>query len=139
MATERKELVDITSLVENWAWDYFQRKATKKQLSLMSQELISLETDWKRVQFSHAAPKFVPEPPKIGTGKPTQNTLFYTTFTNKTDNKQRYTFKAERTTRSSCTVVIEKGFTQSMETNIKISTPWEILEANAGMLSKIFE
>ena len=131
-ASSRKEIVDIAALVEDWAWDYFRKKATKKQLKLISQELIAQEIDWKRVLFSHAAPVYEPEPPKIGSGKPMHNTLFYTTYTNKTDSKQRYTFKAERTSRSSCTVAIEQGFMQGVEANIKIGTPWEIFEANVG-------
>ena len=40
------------------------------------------------------------------------NVLFVTTFSNKTDRPQTYSFKTERTTRSSCMVEVEQGFTK---------------------------
>lgn len=104
--------VDIQGIIEDWAKDYFRRKASKKEKKLLDQEQIQLEIDWRRVKFVHDEAVYEPEPPAPGNGKPTQNVLFNTTFTNKTNGPQTYTFRTERTTRSSCTVAVEQGYSQ---------------------------
>ena len=43
---------------------------------------------------------------------PGAQVLFQTEFTNRTEQPQEYTFKAERTTRSACDISIEKGVTK---------------------------
>ena len=111
--------IDIQSIIEEWAKDYFKRKGSKKERKLLEQEQIQMEIDWRRVKFVHDEAKYEPEPPTPGSGRPTQNVLFNTTFTNKTERAQTYTFRTERTTRSSCTVAIEQGYTQVY--NISIS------------------
>ena len=129
--------VDLGALVEDWALTHFRRKASRKERRLLEQDLISMQVDWKRVNFHHHAPKYDPEPPSAGTGTPINNVLFRTSFTNKTDNPQTYTFRTERTTRSSCCVEIEQGYTQGIETSVKLATPGGILEANAGFKREI--
>ena len=104
--------IDIQSVIEDWAKDYFRRKGTKKERKLLEQEQILMEIDWKRVKFVHDDAVYDPEPPTPGAGKPIQNVLFNTTFKNKTDKPQTYTFRTERTTRSSCTVAVEQGYTK---------------------------
>jgi hypothetical protein len=104
--------VDIQGVIEDWAKSYFRRKASKKEKKLFDQDQIQLEIDWRRVKFVHDEAVYEPEPPAPGSGKPSQNVLFNTTFTNKTDGAQTYTFRTERTTRSSCSVVVEQGYTQ---------------------------
>jgi hypothetical protein len=139
MATSRPPVpkVDIQGLIEDWATDYFRRKASKKELKLLKQDQIRTEIDWKRVKFVHEDAVYEPEPPTPGSGRPTQNVLFNTNFTNRTDKPQRYTFRAERTTRSSCTVAIEQGYTKGFEMNVKLTTPCQIMEANAGFRREI--
>ena len=134
MASEKpkKKNTDIAELIEVWAWDYFRRKADRKQKKLLEKEYVMLELDWKKVQFVHEPPAFEPEPPKPGEGTPMNNVLFHTTFTNKTSKPQCYTFKAERTTRSSCNVEVEESFTQGYEMSVKLATPESIFEANTG-------
>lgn len=124
--------VDIQGLIEDWAKDYFRRKGTKKERKLMEQDQVMMEIDWKRVKFVHEDAVYEPEPPAPGRGHPTQNVLFNTTFTNKTDQVQKYTFRTERTTRSSCSVVVEQACTTGVELSVKLTTPCQILEANAG-------
>ena len=95
--------VDIQALVEDWAIDYFRRKATRKERRLLDQELIRQEVDWRRVQFAHDDAVYEPEPPSPGASAaepPMPNVLFQTTFANRTDREQTYSFRAERTTRS---------------------------------------
>ena len=124
--------VDVQGFVEDWAMEYFRRKANKKEKKLLENDYISMEIDWKRVRFTHAEPKYEPEPPKPGAGTPINNILFTTHFTNKTGQPQRYTFKTERTTRSSCSVGLESSYTTGVEMSVKLATPCSILEANAG-------
>lgn len=78
MSTTSKTKVDIQSLVEDWAIDYFRRKATRKERRLLEQELISREVDWKRVTFVHDDAVYDPEPPSPGAAAqaPTPNVLF---------------------------------------------------------------
>jgi len=125
--------IDLEAIATEWAKDYFKRKATsRKEKKILSQDRLGIKVDWKRVQFVHSEPRYVPEPPKVGAGKPTNNCLFHTTYTNKTDDTQTYNFKAERTTRSTCSVDLEQCYTEGYEVGITLKTPCEILEANAG-------
>ena len=126
--------VDIQTLVESWAIDYFRRKATRKERRLLDQDFIRTEVDWRRVQFNHDDAVYEPEPPSPGAAGQTStpNVLFQTTFANRTDREQTYTFRAERTTRSTCSVSVEQACTTGVEVGMKLTTPGQILEANAG-------
>lgn len=130
--------VDLTSICETFAKDYFRRKATGfRERRLISNDKIGVDIDWRRVQFSHDTPKYEPHPPKPGTGTPLNNCLFDTSYANKTDRDQTYNFKAERTTTSTCTIEIEQTYTQGWECGITLKTPCEILEANVGFHREI--
>jgi len=76
-----------------------------------------LQVDWKRVEFVHEEARYEPEPPSPGAAgqSPTPNVLFQTTFANRTDREQTYTFRAERTTRSTCCVSVEQACTTGVE------------------------
>lgn len=63
--------------------------------------------------------------------------LFKSTFTNTTDREQEYSFKTERSTRSSATVVVEKGVCRGVEMALKLKTPCEVVEANAGFHAEV--
>jgi len=58
--------VDIQTLVEDWALDYFRRKATRKERRLLDQDFIRQELDWRRVQFTHDDAVYEPQPPSPG-------------------------------------------------------------------------
>ena len=45
---------------------------------------------------------------------------------------QVYNFSAERTSRSTCVTSVEKGVTKGHEFNLQLTTPGEIMQANAG-------
>ena len=126
--------IDIQALVEDWAWDYFRRKTSdqRKIRKLLEKEYISMELDWKRVKYVHEPPCFEPQLVKPGSGTPTSNVLFQTSFTNKTTKPQSYSFRTSRTTKSSCEVMIEDCFTQGCEMEVTMKTPCEIFEANVG-------
>lgn len=128
---------DIQRVVEEWARDYFERKASRSERRLITKEYVNIQVDWKRVNFNDEEPVYDPEPPKAGTGTPKHNVLFHTTFSNKTDKPQKYHFETQRSTRSSCTVEVEKGFTRGVEMSINLKTPGEIMEANAGFTREL--
>ncbi|VDO11456.1 unnamed protein product [Haemonchus placei] len=71
------------------------------------------------------------------TGPKEEKVLFKTTFTNTTQREQEYSFKTERCTRSSSTVIIEKGVCRGMEVALKLKTPCEVVEANAGFHQEV--
>ncbi|KAI0218843.1 hypothetical protein LSAT2_029485 [Lamellibrachia satsuma] len=123
---------DLEGVITDWAWDYFRRKATSDEKKLLDKDLVRVDIDWKRVRFTHQTPSFDPEPQKPGSGTPKNNVLFFTTFSNKTDHPQTYSFKTQRTTRSCCMVEVEHGYTKGMSMDVKLTTPGSILEANAG-------
>lgn len=63
---------------------------------------------------------------------PGMSVLFETKFTNNTIYDQEYTMKTEKTTRRSLSTCVERGLTKGFEMGIKLTTPCEVLEANAG-------
>ncbi|VDM41748.1 unnamed protein product [Toxocara canis] len=63
--------------------------------------------------------------------------LFKSTFTNTTEREQEYSFKTERSTRSTATVVVEKGVCRGVEMALKLKTPGEVVEANAGFHNEV--
>uniref|UniRef100_A0A915BAW8 Uncharacterized protein n=1 Tax=Parascaris univalens TaxID=6257 RepID=A0A915BAW8_PARUN len=66
-----------------------------------------------------------------------EQVLFKSTFTNSTDREQEYSFKTERSTRSTVTVSVEKGVCRGVDMELKLKTPCEIAEANAGFRNEV--
>ncbi|VDK52714.1 unnamed protein product [Gongylonema pulchrum] len=66
-----------------------------------------------------------------------EQVLFKSTFTNSTERAQEYSFKTHRSTRSIATICIEKGVCRGMDMQLKLKTPCEIVEANAGFHNEI--
>ena len=94
--------VDLDEIVMNWAKEMFGiTSKNSKSLSKLSADELTFHVDWSRVNFKHAAPQFIdPVIPET----PGSQVLFQTEFSNRTDQEQGYTFKAERTTQSTCEV-----------------------------------
>ena len=63
------------------------------------------------------------EPKTTGYKKPTNQTLFKTYFTNRTNQVQEYSFKTERTTRQSCGFSFVKGFSREKEASLSFQIP----------------
>lgn len=126
--------VNIQGIVEDWAYDYFHRRASRSERNLLKKDYIDVEIDWKRVRFIHDDPIYDPEPSGSSSSKPlpVSNLLFSTEFTNRTDASQMYSFRADRTTRSSCSVVIEQCYTFGVDMNVRLATPNDLLELNVG-------
>lgn len=123
---------DVTEVVKDWAMEQFERKANRKESKLLCQKAVNVKVDWRNVTVIHEPTEYIPQPPKPGQGIKNNTILFNTSFTNKTNSKQCYTFKVERKTTSSCEVEIENSFTTGNEMAVKLTTPGEIMEASAG-------
>lgn len=132
MASKKSEKDNLEVAIKNWARKHFENNASCKERSLLKNEAIAMDIDWKRVRFDDDPPVYTPQPPLPGTGISTNHVLFNTTFTNRTDHEQNFSFKTERTTRSSCTVEVEQGCVTGAEMSVKLTTPCEFLEINAG-------
>ena len=64
--------------------------------------------------------------------------LFRTVYINNTNHDQEFSFKTERVTRSYCDVRFEEAFTIGHKMNVKLATPCEVREANAGFLPELY-
>ena len=122
------DIVDLEEIVKNWALKMFEVTKTKEQARI-GKENLSFDINWKGVRSQHGDAEFTdalaPPPPKA-------QVLFKTYFTNNTNIEQEYSFKTERTTCSSCDIMVEKGVLVGQEMSVKLMTPCEIFEANAG-------
>ena len=158
MASSSRNFVDLNKVVEDWAWRQYDRTASRKQASLHDKErrkgkkYIDVQIDWSAVRFrdetqwirvaddanddqsgpglssTQAAMKSRP----ADSGAPQASVLFQTKFTNNTGDPQEYTMRTEKTTRSSLITAVESGYTKGFELGVKLTTPGEIFEANAG-------
>ena len=128
-------LVNFQDLIESWAEGFFLRKASKKEKELNKKGLIAKEIDWKRVRVESDEPQY--DICRLQCATPLSSVLFQTTFTNRTGNDQKYTFRTERTTRSICAISLENSYTQGYEMSIGLKLPNEILEANAGFSREV--
>lgn len=132
MASKKSETDDLEEVIKKWAVKHFETNASCKEKSLLKNEAIAMDIDWKRVKFDDDPPLYTPRPPVPGTGRSTNHVLFNTTFTNRTDHEQNFSFKTERKTRSSFAVQVEQGCVTGAEMGVKLTTPGEFLEINAG-------
>ena len=83
---------------------------------------IFLQVGWNYVEFTHRIVKF--HIPRDKSADDYRNlTLFRTKFVNSSDDKQRYTFRTERQTKSSCSLSVQKGYTLGASTNLEFALP----------------
>jgi len=138
-STER-DIADIEEIVRKWAWQSFDFTKSKDQARI-PKEFLHMSINWKHVKFDCEHPDYQMVPllgndiSKKQQAQP--HVLFKTVFVNKTNQDQEYSFQTHRATRSSATVIVEKGFTVGMEFNLRLKTPCEIVEANAGFKHEI--
>lgn len=131
-----ENVVDLEEIVKRWAMEVFDITKTKEQARI-PKDMLQWNINWKHVKFYFDQPRYDAFPLSgAGSGHKRPHVqpqvLFRTHYSNNTDYEQEYSFKTERTTRSSCTVCIEQGFTRGFEFALKLTTPCEIAEANAG-------
>ncbi|MFH4977800.1 hypothetical protein AB6A40_004509 [Gnathostoma spinigerum] len=138
-----KDLVDLEEIVLNWAKQMFEVTKTKSEARINKKHL-QYNINWSHLLNESLEPQYSPNG-HIPTGVDKNNVkslkdekvLFKSTFTNTTDREQEYSFKTERTTRSSATVSVEKGLCRGMEMSLKLKTPCEVVEANAGFHNEV--
>ena len=74
------------------------------------------------MDFTHQMVRF--HRPKEKTAEEYRNvTLFRTKFVNSSSKTQRYTFRTERQTKSSCSLSVQKGYTLGATTNLEFALP----------------
>ena len=78
----------------------FEYTKSKEQARIPKEHLV-FTIDWKRVRFVHHEPEFSE---RRKTPTPKSQVLFRTNFTNNTALEQEYSFRAERSTTSTCEV-----------------------------------
>lgn len=128
MPVAKQELVSLDDIIEEWAMDMFKVTANKKQAKI-PKDCLAKTISYKRVRFEHVEPKYEDE---RRVSKPMSQVLFKSHFTNNTEQDQEYSFKTERTTKSTCEVLYEEGYTVGQEVSVTLKTPGEVFEANAG-------
>lgn len=89
-----------------------------------------MKINWKRVVFSQSDVRFQGSPP---IRLPQSQTLFRTSFNNKTLSEQSYSLKTERSTRSIFKYSFDNRLTRSEQVNIIFLLPDEIVEIGGGI------
>ncbi|VDO97121.1 unnamed protein product [Soboliphyme baturini] len=135
-----ENVFDLEALILRWARQIFDITKTKEQARI-PKDFLEFTINWKQAKFHYGSPTYSGIPSFKKRHDPRcqvqPQLLFRTYFVNKTNQEQEYSFKAERVTRSACTVIIEQGLTRGAEFGLKLATPCEVLEANAGFKREI--
>lgn len=126
-------MIDINEIVKQWALQMFKITKNKEQSKISPDDLM-FTVSWKKVKIVHKEPEYqdVNKPPE-----PKSNVLFKTTFRNHTDHEQEYSFKTERSTKSTCEVEVEKGVCYGQELGLSLKLPSEVLEVGAGFSREV--
>uniref|UniRef100_A0A915BEU0 Uncharacterized protein n=1 Tax=Parascaris univalens TaxID=6257 RepID=A0A915BEU0_PARUN len=133
-----KDLVDLEALVINWAKQIFEVTKTKAEARI-SKKYLQYNINWSHLFNESLEPVYTVagvDTKQVRQAKEEQ-CLFKSTFTNTTEREQEYSFKTERSTRSTATVVVEKGVCRGVEMALKLKTPGEVVEANAGFHNEV--
>lgn len=137
-SSSTKDLVDLEQIVLNWAKQIFDITKTKAEAKIGKKHL-QFNINWSHLLNECLDPTYTfggIDSRSVKQNKEEQ-CLFKSTFSNTTDREQEYSFKTERSTRSSATVVVEKGICRGVEMALKLKTPCEVVEANAGFHNEI--
>lgn len=157
-----KDFINLDEVVKKWAFDEYTNTATASQKRLLQKQIkkktkyLEPQIDWSKTRFNDSTiwsrlaeddhgsvgndtsaghPQQQQQRMQMGPGRsaaPVMSILFETKFTNNTEDDQQYTMHTEKTTRSSMTTAVEKGLTRGFEMGLKLMTPCEVVEANAG-------
>ena len=122
--------VNLRDLIIAHTDELFLRNAKPAHKKLNKKGLVGREVDWKRVRVDELPVKH--NLSRVTRAKPRTSTLFQTTFTNRTQGRQKYSFSTQRTTRSCCEVALERSVTRGSEFSLGLALPDEIVSANAG-------
>ncbi|CAD6198975.1 unnamed protein product [Caenorhabditis auriculariae] len=131
-------LVDLEEIVLNWAKVIFDTTKTNKEAKI-KKKYLSYNINWTKLFQESSEPTYSIHGarPNVISNPKDEKVLFKTTFTNTTQREQEYSFKTERATRSTSTVIIERGVCRGTEVSLKLKTPCEVVEANAGFHQEV--
>jgi hypothetical protein len=137
---EPRDIIDLEAIIITWARQMFDITKTKIE-SRIARKHLDYNINWRHLLVETCAPVYTIDGVAIVDDQRNDAKhnvcLFRTTFTNTTNREQEYSFKTERTTRSSATVIVEKGVSRGVEMALKLKTPCEVVEANAGFSTEI--
>ncbi|XP_052243764.1 uncharacterized protein LOC127853347 isoform X2 [Dreissena polymorpha] len=120
-----QELLDLEELVRVWVNDFPLDKSQRKD----ADDIVSTDINWKHVRIHHGNTEYYDQ---VKQSTPKTHVLFTAHFTNDTDQEQVYTLKTERTTKSTCNIMMEKCYTIGFNLEIKLCPPNPVIQANAG-------
>ncbi|XP_076450988.1 uncharacterized protein LOC143286921 [Babylonia areolata] len=122
------KITDLEELIKIWAWDTFLRTRQKDHSKLQYND-VRLEVNWSRLKMTSSSPEYSDQQ---FVEKPQSQVVFRSTYENLTESPQDHSFHTERTTVSSCTTSVSKGFSKGMHLEVKLGLPDEVAGATAG-------
>ncbi|XP_012938383.1 uncharacterized protein LOC106011851 [Aplysia californica] len=122
------KVVDLDDVLTAWAWTAFLRTRSKDHNKLTFDD-VKFEVVWDRVKFLAGKPEYSDQQ-KLE--KPNSQVVFKSVYENKTDHFQEHTFQTERSTVSSCSTVVSKGYTKGIRLELKLGLPDDVMAATAG-------
>lgn len=128
------DIIDIEESVKVFAWNVFLKTRSKEHQKLSYQDC-SLEVKWDRVKFLSQEPVFEKDEDLMS--KPKSQVVFKSSYVNRSNSEQEHCFKTERTTVSTCTTTISKGYTKGFNLEIKLAVPGDVAEVTAGFGKEI--
>jgi len=156
------KFLNLEKAVMEWAWTQYSVMATRKEKRLQAKEqnnkgkYINYRIDWRDVRVTdrttwspleedtsteESDAKGATSNPSGGdrslAGEPRTSVLFETKFINNTSEPQNYTMKTEKTTRSVMQTSVESGYTRGYEMSLKLASPCQVFEANAGFRQEV--
>uniref|UniRef100_A0AAF5PJR3 LIN-24 Like family member n=2 Tax=Wuchereria bancrofti TaxID=6293 RepID=A0AAF5PJR3_WUCBA len=133
-----KDMVDLELIIRNWAKQIFEVTKTRDEAKI-NKKYLEFNINWSHLFNEYLEPRYTVSgiDTRFVHQSKSEQVLFKSTFTNSTERSQEYTFKTERCTRSTATISIEKGVCRGMEMELKLKTPCEIVEANAGFHNEL--
>lgn len=124
-----KELTDLRTLVVAEAETFLDSKQKKDA------DLKNPDVNWDYMHITYEPTVY--KSPTVRAPRPVSHVLFSAKFTNNTPKPQTYQLCTQRSTRSECTVSLQKTFTFGAEVQIKLTPPNPVIEANTGFKTEV--
>ncbi|XP_067939145.1 uncharacterized protein [Watersipora subatra] len=126
-------ILDLDDYITEWAWKMFDAVKTKDEAKI-SKDQLQLQINWGRVRFQHGEPEYSDKQIPV---EPKGQVIFTTTFVNDTEVEHEYSFKTERSTKSTCEIEVSKGVTTGASMELTLKTPCEVFELNGGFSREV--
>lgn len=118
------DVVDIEVILKDWAWTAFQI-AHDKEAKKHKYNDVKLEVKWNRIDISCLEPEYINKDRNVHEDS---QIVFNSTYENCTSAPQDNSFTTERSTTSTCTIAVEKGFTKGINVELKFAIPNDLME-----------